>query len=85
MTRLRIFTCAALVLPCLAQNTPDLARILSFESEHIGGFPGGWDGGPRDTIAVDDKVVHGGQWSARLQRHAGFQPDFLDDHQSVAR
>jgi hypothetical protein len=63
--------CAALVLPCLAQNTPELARILSFEAEHTGGFPAGWDGSPRDSIALDDKVVHGGKWSVRIERQEG--------------
>jgi hypothetical protein len=40
MTRLRLLACAALALPCLAQNKPELARILSFEAEHTGNFPG---------------------------------------------
>lgn len=68
MTLLRLLAGAALALPCLAQNTPDLARILSFETEHANGFPGGWSGAPRETISVDDKVVHGGKWSVRLER-----------------
>jgi hypothetical protein len=76
MTLLRLLAGAALVLPCLAQNTPDLARILSFETEHPNGFPGGWGGGPRETISVDDKVVHGGKWSVRLRRKEGESGDF---------
>lgn len=45
-----------------------LAKVLSFEIEHPGGTPGGWGGGPSGTLFVDDKVVHGGRWSARLER-----------------
>jgi len=76
MTGLRLFACVALVLPCLAQNTPELARILSFEAEHTGSFPAGWDGNPRDSIALDDKVVHGGKWSVRIERHEGASAPF---------
>jgi len=76
MTRLRLFACAALVLPCLAQNTPELAHILSFEGDHTGGFPAGWGGNPRETISLDDKVVHGGKWSVRLERHEGAKGEF---------
>jgi C-terminal processing protease CtpA/Prc len=44
--------------------------MLSFETEHPGGTPAGWGGGPSGTLFVDDKVVHGGRWSARLERNA---------------
>jgi C-terminal processing protease CtpA/Prc len=47
-----------------------LAEILSFETEHPGGSPGGWGGSPAGTIFVDGKVVHGGRWSARIERQA---------------
>jgi len=46
-----------------------LAAILSFETEHAGGSPGGWGGGPPGTIYVDGKVVHSGRWSARIERN----------------
>jgi hypothetical protein len=74
MTRLRLLACAALALPYLAQNT--LARILSFEVEHNGGFPNGWGGISRKTISLEDKVVHGGRWSVRLERHKGAKAGF---------
>ena len=76
MTRLWILACAALALPCIAQNTPDLARVLSFEAEPAGTSPGGWGGGPPDTIAVDEKVVHGGKRSVRIERHEGASQQF---------
>jgi len=75
MTRLG-FLAGAAAISCLAQNTPDLARILSFEAEHTGSFPAGWSGNPRETIAVDDKVVHGGKWSVRLERGPNAQEKF---------
>ena len=61
------------MLPAQAQKPTDpatLAKILGFEAEPADGFPGGWTGGPKETISVDDKVVHGGHWSARLERRA---------------
>ena len=51
---------------CLGQE--DLAKVLSFETEHPDGRPGGWRGGPTGTLFVDEKVVHSGRWSARLER-----------------
>jgi C-terminal processing protease CtpA/Prc len=47
-----------------------LAKVLSFETDHPGGRPGGWSGGPLATLFADDRVVHGGRWSARLERNA---------------
>jgi Peptidase family S41 len=66
-----------LTLVCQAQegsasNAPDhsnLAAALAFEMPPVGGVPGGWGGGPSGTIFADDKVVHGGRWSARIERH----------------
>jgi C-terminal processing protease CtpA/Prc len=60
--------CSTLPLLCQAQQA-GLAEILSFETEHAGGSPNGWGGGPPGTIFVDGKVVHGGRWSARIERH----------------
>ncbi len=61
---------------CQAQDVgkaPDfagVAKMLSFETEHPGGTPAAWGGGPSGTLFVDDKVVHGGRWSARLERNS---------------
>jgi hypothetical protein len=46
----------------------DLPKVLSFETDHPDGRPGGWRGGPTGTLFVDEKVVHSGRWSARLDR-----------------
>jgi len=48
----------------------DLQGALSFEDPPSGNIPGGWGGGPPGTIFADDKTVHGGRWSARIERHA---------------
>src|SRR5579862_5135123 len=49
-------------------STSDLAAALAFEVQPVGGMPGGWGGGPSGTIFADDEVVHGGRWSARIER-----------------
>lgn len=54
----------------------DLAKILSFEKQPNGDLPGGWVGGPPGTIFADDKVVHGGRWSVRLERNASSAQNF---------
>jgi C-terminal processing protease CtpA/Prc len=85
MTRfLLALVCGALTLTCQAQDArpvqstdrSDLAKILSFEAQPTGGIPGGWQGGPRGTVFADDKVVHGGVWSVRLERDTGSPSDF---------
>ncbi|MGA7412950.1 MAG: hypothetical protein WBW33_20910, partial [Bryobacteraceae bacterium] len=54
-------------LLCPAQNVKrsELAPVLNFETEQIGGVPHGWGGGPPKTIFTDDKIVHSGKWAAR--------------------
>jgi C-terminal processing protease CtpA/Prc len=48
---------------------PELAGLLDFEAEHVGGVPKNWNGGPPNTFAVDDKIVHGGKWALRIERN----------------
>src|ERR1039457_7011457 len=76
-------TCATLTLgqPQNSNSTKStdrsgLAEILNFETQHTGASPGGWGGGPDGTVFVDGKVVHGGRWSARIERHAGSPGEF---------
>jgi C-terminal processing protease CtpA/Prc len=45
-----------------------LTPMLGFELRPHGTMPGGWTGGPADTIFVDDQVVHSGRWSVRIER-----------------
>ena len=46
-------------------------------------MPGGWGGGPSGTIFADDKVVHGGKGSARLERNAESTSDFSTITKSI--
>jgi hypothetical protein len=71
--------CLALALPCAAQTpgstapagASSLDKVLSFEGSAAGSAPAGWGGGPAGTIAVDDKIVHSGLRSVRLEPKAG--------------
>jgi hypothetical protein len=76
--------CASLALPCFAQadnsKTPavssPLDKILSFDDSPAGSAPVGWGGGPSGTIVVDDKIVHSGQRSVRLEPKADSSGSF---------
>ena len=46
-------------------------------------MPGGWGGGPAGTIFVDDEVVHGGRWSARIERRLESLSNFSTITQSL--
>src|SRR6266481_4853331 len=67
-----LFPLALAALTCAAQdsNPSRLTPVLTFEAEQSGGTPRGWGGGPPGTIFADDKIVHGGKWSARIERNA---------------
>jgi hypothetical protein len=69
------------LLTCRAQDVSrsELAQILNFELqavERTGGAPLGWKGGPPGTIFADDKTVHSGKWSARLDRDSSSSGQF---------
>lgn len=53
-----------------------LQDLLSFEAAPVGTRPGGWSGGPADTLFTDKQVVHGGQRSARIERSADRKEEF---------
>src|SRR4026208_367166 len=71
-------TCLLVVLFVPAQSPPpppapvrpELLGLPDSDSDHTGGVPKGWNGGPPGTFAVDDQVVHGGRWSLRIERKA---------------
>jgi len=58
---------------CSAQTTPvdqpSLTKILGFENEPVGTKPGGWSANPPSTVFNDDKIVHSGHWSVRIERN----------------
>lgn len=62
--------------PQAAPLRPELIGLLDFESDHTGGVPKGWGGGPPATFAVDHQVVHGGRWSLRIDRNAAGAGEF---------
>jgi C-terminal processing protease CtpA/Prc len=63
--------------PDKAITRAELEAALSFEAPPTSsGAPGGWGGGPAGTIFADDKVVHGGRWSARIERHSDSPGEF---------
>lgn len=79
---MRILTGTLLALPILLWTTqapqtlrpqgvggrPELAGVLNFEAEHVGGVPKDWSGGPAGTFAVDGQIVHSGRWALRIER-----------------
>jgi C-terminal processing protease CtpA/Prc len=69
-----VLMCLTVAVCCFGQE--DLPKVLSFETEHPGGRPGGWMGGPAGTLFVDEKVVHSGRWSVRLERTASSAQEF---------
>src|SRR5262245_36268347 len=54
--------------PQPAAGRPELAGLLDFEAEHVGGVPKGWGGGRPGTFLVDGQIVHGGRWALRIER-----------------
>jgi C-terminal processing protease CtpA/Prc len=66
----RLLPALAFAVLCRAQGGPPLERILDFEADHTGTAPTGWNSN-NSTVALDDQVVHGGKWSARIERRPG--------------
>src|SRR5215469_551708 len=91
MWPLLIFLCVTLALAGNAQDAKterpndraEFEASLSFEAPPKGDMPGGWRGGPAGTIFVDDKVVHGGRLSVRIERGAASLNDFSTITKSI--
>ncbi|MFN7922994.1 MAG: hypothetical protein U0Q16_23020 [Bryobacteraceae bacterium] len=70
--------------PSSGSTAPQLTRhnvsgILGFENGTPGAFPAGWDrSGPAQSVFVDDAVVHGGRYSARIERGPSTALTFSD-------
>jgi C-terminal processing protease CtpA/Prc len=47
-----------------------LQSLLNFEMPQDVGAPAGWIASPSSTVFTDRSVVHGGEWSARIERSA---------------
>jgi C-terminal processing protease CtpA/Prc len=61
-----------------------LPQVLNFEDQKTVGTPAGWTADPDDTIFADDKVVHAGKWSARLERSPESTGAFSTLHRAIA-
>jgi C-terminal processing protease CtpA/Prc len=62
--------------PAKSPDHSALAAALGFEIPPAGVMPGGWGGGPSGTIFADDKVLHSGRGSARIERHPDSSGNF---------
>src|SRR5690242_18839825 len=84
----RIVLALLFTAPMFQGQTPnpllELGPILSFETPQTGTMPRGWTGGPPETIFVDNTIVHGGQWAARLERSASSSQDFSTITKAIA-
>jgi C-terminal processing protease CtpA/Prc len=69
--------------PSKSADHSELAAALAFEAEPKGNMPGGWGGGPQETIFVDEKVVHGGRWAARIERTPASTNNFTSVTKSI--
>lgn len=83
---------AGLSLPSPAQDTRTstltdvaaLPQVLNFEDQKSVGPPAGWMGKPEGTVLIDDKIVHGGHWAARLERQSDSPGAFSTLHRAIA-
>ena len=69
-------SCSAQMPPTTPIDQASLTKILGFENEHTGDKPGGWFANPPGTVFMDDKIVHSGQWSVRIERNAQSTGEF---------
>jgi C-terminal processing protease CtpA/Prc len=77
MTRLlAAFACSTALVVCHAQYGSGLADILSFEAPSSNSVPAGWSTHPPGSVSLDNKVVHGGHWSARIERRSDTENAF---------
>jgi hypothetical protein len=80
-----VLLCSAVMLAsassCFAQtptstDRASLTKVLGFENEHNGDKPDGWSANPPGTVFNDDKIIHSGQWSVRMERNAQSSGEF---------
>ena len=62
--------------PTTPIDQPSLTKIFGFENEHSGDKPSGWSANPPGTVFSDDKIVHSGKWSVRIERGAKAKASF---------
>ena len=62
---------------------PELAGLLDFEAEHVGGVPKNWSGWPERTFTVDGEIVHGGRWALRIERTGSSSAEFTQVSKTI--
>lgn len=72
MRLLHLIACLlfAVLLGAQTRTRQNLAEILGFENGESGFSPFGWIADQSNTAFIDDKVVHGGKYSARIERNS---------------
>lgn len=81
-----VLTCVALAASAQFQPpspTAKLTDLLSFEAPNAMQPPEGWGGAPR-AVFLDDQVIHGGKWSARVERTPSSDGQFSAFSKTVA-
>ena len=89
---LRVILAMGLVLPVAAQDVHSatltdiaiLPQVLNFEDQKAAGPPTGWMALPEGTVFTDNKVVHEGNWAARLERKEDSPGNFSTLHRAIA-
>ena len=71
------------VKPEKPNEQSDLKAALSFELPFTGNMPGGWGGGPPETIFMDNTVAHGGRGAVRIERTSGSPNNFSTITKSI--
>lgn len=82
----RFVLCLVLALPGYSQTytRQNVATIFGFENNTGAGiFPAGWYGNTATGIVTDNKVVHSGKYSTRIDRTASSTPSFSTISQSI--
>lgn len=54
----------------------NVSQILGFENGIASAFPARWGANNRSDVIIDDQVVHGGRYSARIERGSSSPADF---------
>ena len=70
--------------PTTPTDQTNLTKILGFENEQNGDKPGGWFANPPSTIFSDDKIVHSGQSSVRIERNTESPGEFSAMGRSIS-
>lgn len=71
-----VLLAAAAIVSVAKDRDDDFEEILRFEVDQPSPVPSGWDGGPRETLFVEEEVVHAGRYAGRIVRDAESESEF---------